>query len=64
MTRAEQRLLIAGKLLKLPKDADVMAHINSMEQSKREHLRGLVDWVEQYENQEAINEQAIRTKKP
>lgn len=61
MTRAEQMLLIAGKLMKLPKDADVMAKINSMEPAKREHLRGLVDWVEQYENQEAVNEQTRRT---
>lgn len=61
MTRAEQRLLIAGKLMKLPKDADVMVRINSMEPDKREHLRGLVDWVEQYENTEAIIEQARRT---
>lgn len=61
MTRAEQRLLIAGNLMKLPKDADVMAKINIMEPAKREHLRGLVDWVEQYENQEAVNEQTRRT---
>jgi hypothetical protein len=50
--RGEQRLEIARKLTKLPEGADVMKHIEAMPPEEREHLRGLVDWVEEYENHE------------
>lgn len=50
--RAEQRLEIARRLLSLPEGSDVMQHINAMPPDKREELRGLVDWVEEYENYE------------
>lgn len=50
--RAEQRLEIASRLLRLPKGADVMKRINAMPPDEREELRGLVDWVEDYENYE------------
>ena len=50
--RAEQRLEIARRLLKLPEGANVMQHINAMPPVEREELRGLVDWVEEYENYE------------
>lgn len=52
MTRAEQRIEIARRLMKLPEGADVMIHINAMQDDDRETLRGLVDWVEEYENAE------------
>jgi len=50
--RGEQRLEIARKLTKLPEGADVMRHIEAMPPEDREHLRGLVDWVEEYEKHE------------
>lgn len=50
--RGARRLEIARKLLSLPEDADVMKHIEAMPLEEREHLRGLVDWVEEYEKHE------------
>jgi hypothetical protein len=50
--RAEQRLEIARRLLRLPEGSDVMQRINAMPPDEREELRGLVDWVEDYENYE------------
>lgn len=50
--RAKQRLEIARRLLRLPEGANVMQHINAMPPDEREELRGLVDWVEDYENYE------------
>lgn len=50
--RASQRLEIARRLQKLPEGADVMKHINAMPNEERDTLRGLVDWVEEYENAE------------
>lgn len=54
--RGEQRLEIARRLLRLPKGADVMKRINAMPPDEREELRGLVDWVEDYENYGINNE--------
>lgn len=50
--RVEQRLEIARRLLRLPEGSDVMQRINAMPPDEREELRGLVDWVEDYENYE------------
>lgn len=52
MDRGQQRLEIARRLLSLPDDADVLAAINKLPHDRREHLRGLVDWVEEYEANE------------
>ena len=49
------RLEIARKLLNLPQGADVMKHIEAMKPEDRAHLRGLVDWVEEYEKHEKQN---------
>ncbi len=48
MTRGEYRIEIARGLLGLPAGADVMKAINEKPVDEREHLRGLVDWVEDY----------------
>lgn len=50
--RGAQRLEIARRLIKLANGANVMRHIDAMPQDERETLRGLVDWVEEYENYE------------
>lgn len=50
--RAAHRLAIAARLLHLPEHTDVLDHINAMPQAERDHLRGLVDWVEDYEREE------------
>lgn len=49
-TRGERRLEIARKLLKLPEDADVLVAIKLLASDYRDHIRGLVDWVEDYED--------------
>lgn len=54
MTRAEHRLSIARGLLDLTADADVMPVIDSLPETQRERLRGLVDWVEQYDIEDAL----------
>lgn len=54
MTRGQQRLRIAAGLLRLPDGADVMAAINALPVEKRQRLKELVDWVEDYERQEAM----------
>lgn len=53
MTRGEHRLSIAAGLLGLAADADVMTAIDSLPPRQREELRGLVDWVEAYDNEGA-----------
>lgn len=53
MTRGEHRLEIARGLLGLADAADVMTAIDSLPPARREELRGLVDWVEAYDNAEA-----------
>jgi hypothetical protein len=50
--RGQQRLEIAKRLMKWPDDADVMERIEALTVEEREHLRGLVDWVEEYERHE------------
>lgn len=54
MTRAEHRLDIARGLLDLADVADVMPAINSLPDHDREELRGLVDWVEAYDREDAL----------
>jgi len=54
MTRGQRRLRIAAGLMRLPNGADVMAAINQLPVEKRQHLKELVDWVEDYERQEAM----------
>lgn len=59
--RARQRLLIAARLMRHPRpvcDADiaflarVLTSIRKLRQAKQEELRAVVDWVEDYENEE------------
>ena len=52
LERGANRLEIARKLLKLPQAENVLAHIMAMPRIEQEHLRGLVDWVEEYEKHE------------
>lgn len=47
LKRGDRRLAIAGKLMGWP--SNVLERINKMQEAEREHLRGLVDWVEDYE---------------
>ena len=49
LERGALRLEIARKITKLPEGADVMRHIEAMNPEKREELRGMVDWEEEYE---------------
>lgn len=55
MSRADDRLDIARCLLGLPFDSDVMAAIRALPKDRQEHLRGLVNWVEEYEADEAAH---------
>ena len=54
MNRAEHRLDIARGLLNLAPGAEVMDAIDSLPPAKRDELRGLVDWVEQYDFEDAL----------
>lgn len=54
MTRAEHRLAIARGLLDLAPDAEVMPVIDALPDRQREQLRGLVDWVEDYDREDAL----------
>ncbi|HEY1127953.1 MAG TPA: hypothetical protein VGF12_00995 [Roseateles sp.] len=54
MTRGEHRLSIAAGLLGLAPGADVMTAIDSLPEQQRHELRGLVDWVEQYDLEDAL----------
>lgn len=54
MTRAEHRLAIARGFLDLAPDAEVMPAIDSLPPAQREQLRGLVDWVEDYDREDAL----------
>lgn len=49
MKRADFRLQTAARLMKLPEGADTMAEINKLTDAEKERLKGLVDWVEEYE---------------
>lgn len=51
MNRGEHRLQIAARLLTLPAEngADALARIKAIPKPEADHLRGLVDWVEEYE---------------
>lgn len=60
LERGANRLEIARRLLKLPQDECVLSHIMAMPKNEQEHLRGLVDWVEEYEK----HEQAMGTRLP
>ncbi len=50
--RAAHRLEIARRLLRMEEGADVLERVKSLSEAQRERLRGLVDWVEEYENYE------------
>lgn len=54
MTRGAHRLAIAARLLEPPaKDGtDALARIKTLPKHEADELRGLVDWVEEYENHE------------
>jgi hypothetical protein len=54
MTRAAHRLEIARGLLGLAADANVLLHVNSMPPADRRDLQRLVDWVEQYDFEDAL----------
>jgi hypothetical protein len=54
MTRAEHRLSIARGLLGLTPDADIMEAIDCLPPAQREQLRGHVDWVEDYDLEDAL----------
>ena len=43
------RLEVARKLMRLPVGADTQKVIREMQPIERERLRGLVDWVEDYD---------------
>ena len=43
------RLEIARRLEHLPAGADMRLHIKMLNPARREHLRALVDWVQEYE---------------
>lgn len=49
MKRADFRLQTAARLMKLPEGADTMAEINKLTDAEKERIKGLVDWVEEYE---------------
>lgn len=55
MTRAEHRLEIARCLLNLPAGVNVLLTVNCMEPRERRHLQQLVDWVEQYDLEDALS---------
>ena len=38
--------------MRMEEGADVLGRIKSLPTEKRDHLRGLVDWVEEYEKHE------------
>lgn len=46
------RLEKARVLLKLPVGSDVQAALKSLSAERLEHLRGVVDWIEDYERKE------------
>ena len=48
-SRGAYRLELARKMLKLPAGTDTLSHIKALPESEQEHLRGLVDWVEDYD---------------
>lgn len=52
MSRADRRLEMARKLLGLPDGVDVLKHIKGLPKDRQDYLRGLVDWVEEYERYE------------
>jgi hypothetical protein len=50
--RASRRLEIARRLMRMEEGDDVLGRIKSLPAEKRDHLRDLVDWIEEYENYE------------
>lgn len=52
ISRASRRLEIARRLMRMEEGADVLGRIKSLPTEKRDHLRDLVDWVEEYEKHE------------
>lgn len=60
--RGEHRLMIAGRLLQ-PKAADIdeaLRRVRALPVHQADELRGLVDWVEEYELEEFDREGATR----
>lgn len=52
ISRASRRLEIARRLMRMEEGDDVLGRIKSLPAEKRDHLRDLVDWIEEYENYE------------
>lgn len=46
----QNRLKLAAGLLKLDAGVDVLKHLNSLPPERRMELKGLVDWIEDYED--------------
>ena len=60
--RSILRLEIARRLEHLPAGANMRLHIKMLKPSRREHLRALVDWVQEYEKyQEKFDAALIST---
>ncbi len=57
MNRGEHRLELARTLLHLGPEVDMLATINAMNHAELVHLKGLVDWVEEYEQNEVAEQQ-------
>lgn len=51
-TRAVRRLEIAADLMGWLRDVPILDRIKALESADRERLRGVVDWVEDYERHE------------
>lgn len=55
MKRGDHRLQIAGRLLRPECDgSQALERIKALPKEEAEELRGLVDWVEEYEHHEAL----------
>ncbi len=59
--RTARRLEIARGLEHLPKKFDMRWHIKMLQPERRNRLRLLVDWVEQYEaHQQPLNDAMVK----
>ena len=52
--RADRRLEIARRLIRPRPEGDMRTVIMAMTEEKRSYLRGIVDWLEDYERGEAV----------
>lgn len=53
--RGDRRLEMARKIMHLDERLDVMTEINRLPKTKRDNLRGLVDWIEDHDKSERTN---------